>query len=190
MTSTIFHPVNPPAVVGVPPPKGDRAQDGPSDTKLAAGDAKRLYEAGEKRFFGTDEATFIDVFSKRSFSQLRATFDEYSKICERDIRESIGRETGFHLKQALQALVDIARSPAGYFASRLFKSMDGFGTHNRSVIFIMVDQSESHLPAIEANYSRMFGVELNEHLRARAGGNYKKMLLALLGHGPEEDSMV
>jgi hypothetical protein len=40
-------------------------------------------------------------------------FQEYSKICKYDIRESIKREMGGNLKRGLQTIVDVIRDPLG-----------------------------------------------------------------------------
>ena len=42
-------------------------------------DAKRLFEAGEKRW-GTDEKEFNLIFSNRDFYTLRAIWKEYVKV--------------------------------------------------------------------------------------------------------------
>lgn len=42
-------------------------------------DADDLYKAGEGKL-GTDEKTFNAIFSRRSYYQLRATFEEYQRV--------------------------------------------------------------------------------------------------------------
>lgn len=42
-------------------------------------DADDLYKAGEGKL-GTDEKTFNAIFARRSYHQLRATFEEYQRV--------------------------------------------------------------------------------------------------------------
>ncbi len=59
--------------------KGSRDEDSEVDADRACEDAKKLYEAGEKKW-GIDESVFIEILTKRSFLQLKATFEEYNKV--------------------------------------------------------------------------------------------------------------
>lgn len=148
---------------------------------LAEADAKALNRAGEQQWLSTDEATFIDIFTTRSYPQLRATFDEYHKICKYDIRESIARETSFNFKAGLQAIVDIARSPVHFFARRLYQSMKGAGTHDRGLVFLIVDRAEVDLTTIKEIFPEVYGIGLAEMVKDDTSGDYQKALLTLLG---------
>lgn len=49
-------------------------------------DAKALYKAGEKKF-GTDEKTFIHIFSERSRAHLAAVSTTYHNIYDRELEK-------------------------------------------------------------------------------------------------------
>ena len=49
------------------------------DHEGAVREARELYDAGEGRR-GTDEDKFTEIIGTRSFAQLRATFEEYTKV--------------------------------------------------------------------------------------------------------------
>lgn len=61
------------------------------------------HQAGEKKW-GTDESRFNVVLASRSFPQLRATFDEYVKISQRDILNSIDREMSGDLRAGFKCI--------------------------------------------------------------------------------------
>lgn len=61
------------------PPQGEREETATVDMAKATREANELYQAGEKKW-GTDESKFNQILALRSFPQLRATFQEYSKV--------------------------------------------------------------------------------------------------------------
>ena len=99
------------------------------DEEKARREAQELYDAGEGKW-GTDESKFNQIIALRSFPQLRATFDEYTKvrskvillvyttckvklalssspspqIAQRDILDSIDREMSGDLKEGFRAV--------------------------------------------------------------------------------------
>ena len=59
--------------------QGARDETTTVDMERATREARELYQAGEQKW-GTDESKFNQIIAVRSFSQLRATFDEYIKV--------------------------------------------------------------------------------------------------------------
>ncbi|NXE74964.1 ANX13 protein, partial [Cochlearius cochlearius] len=149
------------------------------NAELAEQDAADLYKAGEGRW-GTEELAFNVVLAKRSYSQLRATFQAYEKVCGKDIEESIKSETSGDLEKAYLTLVSCAKDCPGYFATLLHKSMEGSGTDEKTLIRILVTRAETDLPAIKEKFQQKYKKSLAEAVRSDTSGDFRKLLLALL----------
>ncbi|NXF16404.1 ANX13 protein, partial [Rhodinocichla rosea] len=149
------------------------------NAELAEQDASDLYKAGEGRW-GTEELAFNVVLAKRSYSQLRATFQAYEKVCGKDIEESIKSETSGDLEKAYLTLVSCAKDCPGYFATLLHKSMKGAGTDEETLIRILATRAESDLPAIKEKFQQMYKKPLAEAVRSDTSGDFRKLLLAIL----------
>ena len=64
---------------------------------------QELYAAGEKKW-GTDESKFHTILVSRSYAQLRATFQEYAKVANKDIEDSIRSEMSGDLKNGMLSI--------------------------------------------------------------------------------------
>lgn len=71
--------------------QANRSDSKEIDRNKAKQDAKSLLEAGEKKW-GTDESRFNAILVARSYPQLRATFEEYSKLSKKDMEDVLKSE--------------------------------------------------------------------------------------------------
>jgi hypothetical protein len=127
-------------------------------------DADDLYKAGEGKW-GTDEKTFNAIFARRSYYQLRATFEEYQRVnhllknknkkklfffqkYHKDIAQVIRSEFSGDSKDAYLALVTCTRDRPTFFAERLHKAISGIGTKDSTLIRVIVTRSEVNLKQI------------------------------------------
>ncbi|XP_015774697.1 PREDICTED: annexin A7-like isoform X1 [Acropora digitifera] len=160
--------------------QGNRDERTTVDMEKARKEAQDLFQAGEKKW-GTDESRFNVILASRSFPQLRATFDEYVRVSQRDILNSIDREMSGDVRAGFKCIVQCSRNPSEYFADRLWKSMKGAGTDDTTLIRIVVSRSEIDLVEIKTAFLQKYHKTLYKMIQGDCSGDYKKLLLAAVG---------
>jgi len=158
--------------------QGNRNEDDEVDQDQMIEDANALIEAGEAQW-GTDESRFNVIMASRSFHQLSHTFNQYEAMTEKNIEEAIENEMSGDIKDGMLAIVKCVRSKARYFAERLYKSMKGAGTDDRTLIRIMVSRSEVDMKYIKPHFEEMYEQTLEDFINDDCSGDYKKALLHL-----------
>uniref|UniRef100_A0A8C6ZAE1 Annexin n=1 Tax=Nothoprocta perdicaria TaxID=30464 RepID=A0A8C6ZAE1_NOTPE len=131
-----------------------------------------IFKAGEGRW-GTDELAFNVVLAKRSYPQLRATFEAYEKV-------SFALLHSYKKTSYCSSLVSSAKDCPGYFATLLYNAMKGTGTDEETLIRVLVTRSETDLPAIKEKYQQKYNKSLAEAVQSDTSGDFRKLLLALL----------
>jgi hypothetical protein len=113
--------------------KGQREENMIVNDNEAIHIAEVLYKAGEGRL-GTDDSTFVDVFTKRSSAFLqRVNFFYQQKHKRHTLQVAIKKETSGHYKSLLMAL---SKPRYEFYADRLYKAMHGIGTDDAALIYI------------------------------------------------------
>ncbi|KAK7320206.1 hypothetical protein RJT34_04942 [Clitoria ternatea] len=155
--------------------------EGPEvNREMAQQDAKVLYKAGEKRL-GTDEKTFVQIFTERSAAHLAAVNSYYDDMYGHSLKKAIKKETSGNFAHALLTIVQCAENPAKYFAKVLRKAMKGLGTDDTKLIRVIVTRAEIDLLYIKAEYLKKYKKTLNDAVHSETSGHYRAFLLALLG---------
>ncbi|PAA80524.1 hypothetical protein BOX15_Mlig031210g1 [Macrostomum lignano] len=150
------------------------------DPNLVAQDVEALFQAGEKKL-GTNESTFNRVMCSRSYPHIAAVASEYAKRHKKNLLDVIDSETSGSYCSLLRSIVSYAIDPAAHVAELFYKSMKGLGTNDRRLQRTVISQCESDLPAVKAAFQRLHNKSLAEMVRGDTSGDYRKILLALLG---------
>lgn len=143
-------------------------------------DAQDLFAAGEEQW-GTDEAKFIMLLGNRSVTHLQMVFDEYQKIAEKSIEDSIKSELSGDFERLMLAVVQCIRSVPMFFARRLYKAMKGLGTADNTLIRIMISRSEIDMLDIRECFRLRYEKSLHNMIQDDTSGDYKRTLLKLCG---------
>eukprot|EP00112_Aurelia_sp_Birch-Aquarium-sp1_P021920 Seg6005.1 transcript_id=Seg6005.1/GoldUCD/mRNA.D3Y31 product="Annexin A7" protein_id=Seg6005.1/GoldUCD/D3Y31 len=160
--------------------QGARDESPAVDLAKAQQEAQELYKAGEARW-GTDETRFNVILASRSYPQLRATFEEYRKICKHSIEQSIDREMSGDLKKGMLTVVKCVKNTPSYFAEALYYSMKGLGTDDAKLIRAIISRSEIDMVQIKQAFANMYGQTLGRFISDDTSGQYKRVLLELIG---------
>ncbi|GCB61418.1 hypothetical protein scyTo_0007050 [Scyliorhinus torazame] len=160
--------------------QGNRDESQHVDITLVKKDTQDLYNAGEGRM-GTDESKFNAILCARNRSHLKAVFEEYRLVCKYDIEKTISREMSGNLERGMLAVVKCLRNTPAFFAERLYKSMKGLGTDDKTLIRIMASRCEVDMLDIRAEFKKMYGQSLYSFIADDSSGDYRKLLLQLCG---------
>jgi annexin A7/11 len=151
------------------------------DQAKAEADAKAIWEAGEAHI-GTDESVFNTVLCTRSYPQLKATFEKYRALTGKGIVDTITREFSGSIREGLLAIVNYCWDPKWFFAERLYKSMKGAGTDDRTLIRVIVTRSEVDLKDVSKSFHKQYSKFLADFIKGDCSGDYGRLLLAVLGN--------
>lgn len=147
-------------------------------------DAKRLFEAGEGQL-GTDEERFIAVLVARSPAHIRAVARVYETLGDKSLEQAIENETSGDTRDAMLAIVRSVLDKPAYFARLLFDSMKGAGTEDYRLIHTIISRCEVDMRQIKVHFFRLAEQPLAKFVAEDVSGDYRRILLALLGILPD-----
>ncbi|KAM7536173.1 hypothetical protein Aperf_G00000090386 [Anoplocephala perfoliata] len=160
--------------------QGQREENINVDMSQAASDAEALYQAGEKRV-GTEEAVFTRLLSQRSFDHIKAVNQCYQQKYGHGLEKTIKRETSGDYEDIMVYTVRFAMDKNDLLAEWFHKSLAGLGTEDWSLMQLTLGRSEIDLQDVKDTYHRKYGKSLVKAIENDTSGDYKRMLVALVG---------
>ncbi|KAG9443693.1 hypothetical protein H6P81_015033 [Aristolochia fimbriata] len=149
------------------------------DEAVAQKEATALQEAIKRN--ATDEDHVVWILSTRNKFQLRTAFECYSKIYEISIDEDVKNSISGDLESLLATAIRCIHSPEKHFAQVIRKSIEGLGTDEDSLTRAIVMRAEVDMQRIKEEYQEAYKVKLADDVIGDTSGDYKDILLALIG---------
>ncbi|XP_030428544.1 annexin A6 isoform X3 [Gopherus evgoodei] len=164
---------------------GNRDEGG-EDLTRAHEDAKVVAESLKLSDVSSGDSTslethFLSILCTRSYPHLRRVFQEFIKMTNHDVAHTIRKHMSGDVRDAFVAIVRSVKDKPAFFADKLYDSMKGIGTDERTLTRIMVSRSEIDLLNIRRVFKEMHEKSLHHMIEKDTSGDYCKALLAICG---------
>ncbi|XP_033617653.1 annexin A6 [Fukomys damarensis] len=127
------------------------------------------------------ETRFMTILCTRSFPHLRRVFQEFIRKTNYDVEHVIKKEMSGDVRDTFVAIVQSVKNKPLFFADKLYKSMKGAGTDEKTLTRIMVSRSEIDLLNIRQEFIEKYDKSLHQAIEGDTSGDFMKALLALCG---------
>ena len=144
-------------------------------------DAAALYQAGEGKW-GTDENTFIRIFSTRSPEELALINQYYKQNAGKGLLGAIDAEFSGDTKDLLNTIVRSNVYPHGFYAQNIYDSVKGAGTNDSKLIRNVCARHAVDLPYIKQAYAADYGSDMLTDIQGDTSGYYRKVLASLVAN--------
>ncbi|XP_053233022.1 annexin A6 isoform X1 [Podarcis raffonei] len=160
--------------------------EGGEDLAKAQADAQVVAETLKLSDVSGDDSTsletrFMTVLCTQSYPQLRRVFQEFVKMTNHDVAHAINKRMSGDVRDVFLAIVRSVKNKQAFFADKLYKSMKGAGTDDRTLIRIIVSRSEIDLLNIRREFWDIYDKSLYHMIEKDTSGDYRKALLAICG---------
>ena len=143
--------------------------------------AKELKEGGEEAWnIDNQEGVFYKYLMLSSQRELSLVAREYYKLSGETIIEGIENKFKGDAKELIKSVLYSIISPSEFFATRIKKSIEGFGTDNSSLIRILVTRCDVDMNIIKKYYNKLYQKDMVEDIKNDISGDYQKLILELI----------
>nr|QQP23420.1 annexin D2-like [Sedum alfredii] len=147
---------------------------------LAKSESKILHEKIKDKHYSDDDV--IRILTTRSKAQLLATLNHYKDAFGNDVDKDLDPESKDEYLSLLRGTINCLTYPERYFAEMLRLAINGQGTDEHALTRIVTTRAEIDMKVVKEEYYRRNSVQLEKAIKKDTGGDYEKMLLALIGH--------
>ncbi|NXW11601.1 ANX12 protein, partial [Fregetta grallaria] len=136
---------------------------------------------------GVDEATIIDILTKRTNAQRQQIKAAYQQAKGKSLEEALKKVLKSHLEDVVVALL---KTPAQFDAEELRASMKGLGTDEDTLIEILASRNNREIREASRYYKEVLKRDLTQDIISDTSGDFQKALVALAKADRCEDSHV
>ncbi|XP_017662894.1 PREDICTED: annexin A1 [Lepidothrix coronata] len=136
---------------------------------------------------GVDEATIIDILTKRTNAQRQQIKAAYQQTKGKSLEEALKKVLKSHLEDVVVALL---KTPAQFDAEELRASMKGLGTDENTLIEILASRNNKEIKEANRYYKEVLKRDLTQDIISDTSGDFQKALVALAKADRCEDSHV
>ncbi|KAI4296354.1 hypothetical protein L6164_036319 [Bauhinia variegata] len=147
---------------------------------LASSEAKILREKISEKAYNHEE--LIRILTTRSKAQLNATFNHYNDSFGNSINKDLKQDPKDDFVSLLRATVKCITYPEKYFEKVLRSSLKKVGTDEDALTRVVITRAEVDMKRIKEEYQKRNSVPLEKDVEGDTSGDYKSMLLALIGN--------
>ncbi|XP_058185123.1 annexin Gh1-like [Rhododendron vialii] len=149
--------------------------------RVAKSEAKILHEKILEKAYNHEE--LIRILTTRSKAQLNATLNYYNNEFGNAINKDLKADPKDEYLTLLRATVKCLTCPEKYYEKVLRSAINKLGTDEWALTRVVATRAEVDMQRIKEEFHRRNSVPLDIAISGDTSGDYKKMLLALIGHG-------
>lgn len=127
-----------------------------------------------------EDNVFYKYIINSSPKELSAVAREFYKLSGKTIIEGIDTNFKGDAKDLLKSILYSLVSPSEYFATRIKKAIEGFGTDNKSLIRILITRSDVDMNIIKKYYKQLYNKDMIEEIKSDISGDYQKLMIELI----------
>ena len=143
--------------------------------------AKELSETKEEGWVVNDESSvFYKYIMNSSPKELSAIAREYYRLSGKTIIDGIENNFKGDAKDLLKSILYSLVSPSEYFATRIKKAIEGFGTDNKTLIRILITRCEVDMNIIKKYYKQLYKKDMIDDIKNDISGDYQKLMIELI----------
>nr|XP_003216524.1 PREDICTED: annexin A1 [Anolis carolinensis] len=136
---------------------------------------------------GVDEATIIDICTKRNNAQRQQIKAAYQQLKGKPLEDALKKALKSHLEDVIMALL---KTPAQFDAEELRWSMKGLGTDEDTLIEILASRNNREIREASRAYQEIFKRDLAKDIASDTSGDFQKACLALAKGDRDENPHV